>query len=508
MLTLEGLLNLDILSEAELLNGHIATEEYIVDSISVQEPPVEGFIRENEVVLSTAIGLDKDFSLLNFIQNVHEAQATALILSFNPEGDQTVCQEIIDYITLNQFPLIKIPWEVRFSDVITAVLDIFQNLESEQEKQYINLQKELLHIYFEGASLEKAAELIANTTKRSILIQDKDRTLKGAFHFEKDAGGEEKFSEVQIEVSNYLYGYLKFSKNSSDRDDATNFSFFHFYINVPLSLWFEKEEVINTTSLNLRNDFVWQLANEPAYPKQLLSQGIQLGFDMDLIYFCVLLQIHEKIPGGSYTDNFLAIESHLISLIKDHNLRTMISLKDKTFVIFLEHQSDLEVSTLLDNMEENILAIYPDYAFTWGISEIPQEKYTFYDQYNKAKIALEQALYLKLPRLHFKESRISGIVNQMMPREELMKQALELFEPIESQPRYNEEGMDLITTITAYLKTNYNTSKTARLLNIHRQSLLYRLEKFEELTELSLDDNDELFLLQYYLRLLGKFQID
>src|SRR5699024_9481762 len=148
------------------------------------------------------------------------------------------------------------------------------------------------------------------------------------------------------------------------------------------------------------------------------------------------------------------------------------------------------------------------YSFTWGIGEKPHTKFTFFDQYTKAQIALEQALYLKLPRLNFKKSRISSIINQMVSREKIMEQALKLFEPIESCPRFNEKGMDLINTVTVYLKTNYTTSQTSRIINIQRLSLLYRLEIFEKLTGLSLKDSDDLFLMQYYLRLLGKFQYE
>jgi purine catabolism regulator len=44
-------------------------------------------------------------------------------------------------------------------------------------------------------------------------------------------------------------------------------------------------------------------------------------------------------------------------------------------------------------------------------------------------------------------------------------------------------------------------SLTARKLNIHRQSLLYRLEKIEALTEMSLDDHQDLFLLEVSTRM-------
>ncbi|MFQ7031480.1 MAG: helix-turn-helix domain-containing protein [Clostridium sp.] len=52
------------------------------------------------------------------------------------------------------------------------------------------------------------------------------------------------------------------------------------------------------------------------------------------------------------------------------------------------------------------------------------------------------------------------------------------------------------------MRCNYNKSETARELNLHRQSLIYRLKKIEELTGLSLNDHDSLYLLESCLRLL------
>lgn len=488
------------MKKAKVLNKPLQTEKHIVDYISVQEPPVERFIRKNEIVLSTALGLEEEFSLMDFVKVIYQQKATALVLAFNPQTDQYINQDIIDFANSVQFPLIEIPWEVRFSDISKAVMNEFQKNENKQEERYIELQKKLLHTYFNEGSLDKAAELIANTTKQSTTIMDKDRNVKGSFII----NNKNDFKVIQIEVSNYVYGYLGMSQIVSDKNNSITLNLFNFYINVPLSLWFEKEEVINTTSLNVRNDFIWQLANEKNDPKKLLSHGIQLGFNMDLPYFCVLLQIQGGRRGESYTDNFLTIENRIISLIKDQNLQTMIGLDNKRFIIFIESRKDLDISKLLDKTEKDILDIYPDYTFTWGIHDEPQSEYNFFDQYKKASIALEQALFLKIPRINFKKSRVSSIVHQVANRKDIIEEARALFEPIESNPRFNSEGMDLIGSITVYIQTNFNTSKTARGISIHRQSLLYRLEKFEELTGFSLEDKDDLFLIEYYLRLLGK----
>ena len=62
-------------------------------------------------------------------------------------------------------------------------------------------------------------------------------------------------------------------------------------------------------------------------------------------------------------------------------------------------------------------------------------------------------------------------------------------------------SMDLMKTLTEFIKSNYNTSLTARNLHLNRQSLLYRLKKIEMLTQLSLSDRRDLLLLEIFTRI-------
>ncbi|MGM8212901.1 helix-turn-helix domain-containing protein [Virgibacillus sp. W0430] len=45
-----------------------------------------------------------------------------------------------------------------------------------------------------------------------------------------------------------------------------------------------------------------------------------------------------------------------------------------------------------------------------------------------------------------------------------------------------------------------NSSKAARILNLHRQSLLYRLKKIESLTNMSLNNQDDVLLLNLSIK--------
>lgn len=68
----------------------------------------------------------------------------------------------------------------------------------------------------------------------------------------------------------------------------------------------------------------------------------------------------------------------------------------------------------------------------------------------------------------------------------------------------SENKLDLINTFKIYVENKGNVSQTARALHLHRQSLLYRLKRIEEITKLSLDNADDIFLLELCVRLWDK----
>lgn len=69
--------------------------------------------------------------------------------------------------------------------------------------------------------------------------------------------------------------------------------------------------------------------------------------------------------------------------------------------------------------------------------------------------------------------------------------------------RENDEkyGNDLCTTLYIYLRSNCNITETARILHLHRNSLMYRMNKIRALANVELDDGDvrEYLLLSYYV---------
>ncbi|MGB3633109.1 MAG: helix-turn-helix domain-containing protein [Rubrobacteraceae bacterium] len=60
----------------------------------------------------------------------------------------------------------------------------------------------------------------------------------------------------------------------------------------------------------------------------------------------------------------------------------------------------------------------------------------------------------------------------------------------------SKRGSGLIRTLSVYFDTGTNASETADRLFLHRNSLLYRLERIQELTGLDLKEPDSRLALQ------------
>ena len=56
-----------------------------------------------------------------------------------------------------------------------------------------------------------------------------------------------------------------------------------------------------------------------------------------------------------------------------------------------------------------------------------------------------------------------------------------------------KNGTSLFETLETYIHCQYNATKTASALFIHRNSLSYRMEKIEELTRIDYNDTNQLF---------------
>ena len=65
-----------------------------------------------------------------------------------------------------------------------------------------------------------------------------------------------------------------------------------------------------------------------------------------------------------------------------------------------------------------------------------------------------------------------------------------------------EHGSELLETLFAFMQNSCNTARTAQLLTLHKNTLLYRLNRIKEICNNDLGSGEDLFLFHLSIRTL------
>ncbi len=514
--TLQDILRDQYIPHIRLLTRPLDFSRRSVTGISVQEMPLDNFIQESEIILSTAVGYQEDPSLFQCLfQHAASARASAIILTFKDEK-YLLPPESLDYANRMDLPVFTIPWNVHFAAVQKAVLTIIHEKEM---FQYKDLQSRLFNLFFENKRLQDAAILLARMMHCNVEISEINGKKLACQKFLYNNQETFEVLEKNICISGTAFGQLtlyipppnhKMPFHSLPAD-------WERYVLFPLSLWFNRKRIEDNMTMQVKNNFVRNLARG-AYESwaEMAQQGLYLSFDLQRPYACLLLAIRlpekdDDQPSHEVTD-FVHIVTNIERILlaegRRYGQKTMVGSDNLKFIIYLENKtpSIQEIKKYIDNAEEKIQTLIPRLSLYWGISNITMEQpCPFRTCYQNAELALKYCLENKDSRHHFtyKDTKKALIISSLTQDETIRGQARETLQPLFD---YDENsGIELFQTLTTYIKANYNVSQTARLLMIHRQTLLYRLEKIQSLTGMNLNDHNDLFVLESFARLYRNF---
>lgn len=494
----------------ELLTHPVLFSQVRIDSVSVQELPLDNFVLKNELVFSTAIGCCAEIKrFYELIAGVKAAQAAALILTFK-DPSYVIPDQVITYADSLNLPLFTIPWEYRFAEIQS---DVIRRIQDKQLEIYQNLQTSLLNLYFDSQSLDQAAELVSGFAGYPVVIEDNHHHIRGKSQaFPK--GSIEEMQSFEILINQSLAGYLRIA--APDTVFNGERPLLEKYILFPLSLWFNRKNIEDMVETRLKNDFVWNLVNQNYTSfDEIARQGMLLHFDLSKPYTCIMLKAlntQEADQVQEYSGEAVAMASKLTAIVleqgRKQDLRVMMADRSLQFIIFVENpafEPRPAIQAFLKAVQQQVHTAFPPYEFFWGISETSLKPPDFSALYHHATMALQYSLNSQTKEYQFtyQDTQKARILSLLLNNEEIVAMAKEALAPLQQYDALSD--IDLMGTLTQYIECNYHISSTARALHIHRQSLLYRLRKIESLTEMSLTNHKDLFLLEVYSRIYSDY---
>ncbi|HWO97642.1 MAG TPA: PucR family transcriptional regulator ligand-binding domain-containing protein [Bacillus sp. (in: firmicutes)] len=553
-LTIGDVLKFDVMKNARVRTGKHLLNERQVQWISAMEMPVENFVRKNEVVLSTAIGCGHDLELFKqFVQDIAESEASALMVALG-RYIYDIPREVIELAEKQNFVIIELPWEVRFADIIENVMRELNGIDHKERERSEKVQQELLKLILKETDLSHISKFIERHVGCPIVITDRMGTIQEKSSYNPGLAEKwrdyviqgiipsrkaeklthdpmfQKFQIIKLEdrfmlqlpvlqvlgdAQGYLFALLP--PGTSAESFLTQYR-----VNVlehsatTIALWLSRKNAIEDTKMRLRSDFVQELAKgEFLSWDQANSRAKLLGYNIKLPYICIVgfpenlktLFQKRKQDDDSFEhwlDNMIRyIEEEIFYAAQSLKREVMMTYQGEKLLIFLEtsvDKSNENSANFLDLVERRLKNLLPEVVISWGIGNYCEGVEGFSESYQNAEVALNIGRRKKGSghRMMFENTRVDRVLLSLAQNKDMKEVIMSTIEPLVEYD--DQRNMDLIGTFSAYNQCHGNVSQTARSLNLHRQSLLYRLRKIESLTGLSLIDPDDLFLLDLSIK--------
>ncbi len=428
--------------------------------------------------------------------------------------------------------LLSLPEESSMPRVERAVNTFIVNQKAQMAQRAMEIQRQLARLAAENRDLNSLLQILARATAKPIVVHDDAGVLMAQVYpnvarrsgrslmqslpygsFQNWLGREAPTSEgvivpsplghtTVLKVEKRVAGYLSLvdSHDSLDDFDRMVLSYGADVCAIELA----KNRAIAFAVEQARGDWVqmW-LSGTPADDDLMSTRAQQAGFNPETTYLVVVFRATTE-QGTS-----LPLES-LIPLVRDDMVRRQIGGSVGQYVDVIVALYPLENATptlrvrqLVEDVRGQLATRSPSGLVAAGISRPASGLSALREAYREAKdsVSIANELGDREQTTFYGDLKLFQLLLALKERnlDQMRRFHLETLGPlVEHDDR--KQG-DLIRTLSGFFEANGNLARAATDLNVHRNTLVYRLERISELTGLNLEDPDNRLILHLALKI-------
>lgn len=524
--TLNDLFILEGMENATVLAGHRGLTRPVQFVNISDAPDIIDFSDENHLLLTTAYAFKDDpQKLCDLIRQMNALNCSGLVVKLKrflielPEEVRLLANEL-------SFPIIDLPMEYTLGEVSYHILNFLNNHKAEQLYYALHVHNEFSDMLIKGFSLASIVEQLGYFLKRPVLLLNhRGEKLAIGHDFRKKTmhQTEEEIIEKVIEnvvaaregtsfnLPSELEKTVKTFPIQTQRQQASILVIID-ALSLPypssqlaieqacnvISFTLIKEQAIEENARLYKNNFFADLIEGRIHSEdEILNRCDYYGLKSDLKTISIVCNIdpkdesyatihnHEKMVNELHNSIYELLEDEMIN----SNINGTLFTKEKYFVILLQFDeyADDEIAIIQQFLEIVQAHIEADCSLSFGISNQVQSPKNIPVAYHEAVDAINSGYDLKMASfIRFYKVREIKELLSMIPQSNLR----ELYESTLKSLAYpkTKEDEELLKTIQFYLDSQCEISETSRKLYIHRNTVKYRIEKTEAITELSFQD--------------------
>lgn len=519
MLTVREALQMPVFEHATLVAGKNGLDNVIrwVHIVDIPNPKYD-WPKGGELLLTAGFGLREDAKRqAELIPKLAEKGLAGVVFSIG-HYLETVPAELRAAGDRLDFPIVELPPEIPFIEITEAIFSQIVNRQYALRQRAEEIHNTLTALVLEGGSLQDVAGALASLLGRSITVENTDyevlatarvgpvdeartRSVEAgstppdlAQHLLERGIYERLLSErgpvrvpampdlgmrmerivTPIVVANQIMGYVWVIAGKYPLDELDELAIEHAATVAALIMF--KEQAVRDAEMALRGDLVDQLLQTSDHPDPaLMERAHQLGFHLNRAY--QVLMVRAEPPTDTAAHSLLKqIERRL----QGADASAFAALRDTYVVVILQGRRSLDgeqvARLLIDGVRD---AVGPALV---GVGQAVDDLTGLRASYNQANEALEVAHALgrgsgvstfdSLGILHWLYHLPSDILSSNVYVAGIRQLAA----------HDADQSADLLHTLEAYLDAGGTISRASKTLNVHRNTLVYRLDRIEEIT--------------------------
>lgn len=551
-ITVREALSLDIVNRLKLVGGSEGLDRVIKLVNVIEVPDIMDWLIDGEFLLTTGYSFREYPDLMeSLIPRMSQAESAGLAIKTKRYLDEIPC-EIIDSADKYSIPLLEVPYDLSFSEIIAPILGVVFNKQNKILQKLEQAHKKLMDLALNGSPLEELCKETGKLISNPVAIVDRD----GSFIVNEECPDKYKFElffsdgSVEIKQEKLRFGNIKEVKYSleyaSDTDKpltikairipiiADKYEYGHMVaiINTPIyepdiltmeraatiaALEFIKRKAIFEIEKNYYNDFLEILLSADFdNVDEIISRGRVFNIDLQLPTTVIIINgsgMNEIKDIRNYMNmNGTRSKEDLLKTIsgffKQQGINNYIAgFKGNNIIIILSTESH-EQTELKGTVTElaRYLVNYTNLgnSINIGVGRVNNDIGLINRSYEDAREALKIAQLSDTAQVIFFDSLGFYKILSEKNRTELERFIDELLKPVFDYDR-NKKG-ELIKTLETYYENNRNLKLTSSRMYTHYNTVLYRIKKIEELAGISLDNPDDALNLEIAVNILKLFR--
>jgi purine catabolism regulator len=534
--TVSEVLRLALPSGSEVVAGHQGLSRGIFWArlLGARQGLLSGS-EAGEMVLFAASAVGRSFGRV--VRDLGEAGVEAILVSTMPPPEAI---EAADELGM---PILRVGTQSSLIEVERAIISLIVDRESQVRRRVEQIYERLLATLVEDAGIAALAAEVANVTRRPTIVLDEyfrvqvtvpeDETTQqigqevgatlaagdpralGArpaapFWLASESDAPEALI-VPLRLRGTPAGYLVLGGSGDvtdlDRQVAERAA-------RVLGIELAKQRAVTEAQLRLQGDFLDDLLSG-SYPSEeaMLARARWMGHDLGRPHVLLAMSLEEPPDRDTGSHRLQAAD-----LVRTELLRlapgALVREKQDLLAVALPRTSSPtseEALELAERLRQRLAHLLTSGHVTIGVGRFHAGIGGLALSFREAEqaLAIGRALLGGDRSVHFEHLGVQRLLFQLRDNPELASFYDDLLGKLQAHDE--RQGAELVNTLEAFFACHGNHVRTAQRLHLHRNTLLYRLDRAKTVLGVDLDDAETRLALQVALkigRVIGRRGID